>query len=475
MSDPTVRPTEVELNAYAGGDDGVRGALDESSARWALRSAPGVLERFLKPPVPADPRNWKDERVGWGLVTFEQPGFNGTGFAANEDLCPALRQLLEKRQSATVLRFRPSSDRRFTLLRDYRNGKDLDIAGSPLGTMAGSIPRYLLLVGRPKANELPWSLQYLLSARFCVGRLPFHPLTDEALLGPYLRQCLGDWADGDCDSDATLVWAVDHSPTDITHLMRQSIAEAAFAKYAADDDLKAKAVRLAGAEATHERLRNTLQQTRPALVVTTSHGMTGPLDDREKMAAQLGLLVDQAHKPLPLADLIAAWQPGGAIWYAHACCAAGADDGSAFATLFSEGTQARHVLTAVGELGAQVAPLPLALLASNKPARAFLGHVEPTFDWTLMQPATGQFLTSTLLKALYDELYLGAPIGHAFRDWYGAAATHYAAWDVTKRAYDASEAAKAALLYHNLVARDVQTLVLLGDPAALIAGVKSGA
>jgi hypothetical protein len=456
LSDPTVRPREVELNAYVSGEDGVRGSLDESSARWALRSAPGVLERFLKPPPPADPRDWKDERVGWALVTFEQPGFNGTQFAANEDLCPTLRQLLEKRENATVLRFRPSSERHFTLLRDYRNGKDLDIAGAPIGKHVGSIPRYLLMVGRPAANELPWSLQYLLSARYCVGRLPFHPLTDEKLLTPYVNQCLGDWSDSDCDSDATLVWAVDHSPTDITHLMRQSIAEAAFSKYSNDDDLKAKAVRLAGVEATHERLRNALKQNRPALVVTTSHGMTGPLNE--------------SHLPLPLADLIAAWTPGGAIWYAHACCAAGADDGSAFAALFTEGTQARQVLTAVGELGAQVAPLPLALLASEKPARAFLGHVEPTFDWTLMQPATGQFLTSSLVKALYDELYLGAPIGHAFRDWYGAAATHYAAWDVSKRAYDASEAAKATLLYHNLVARDVQTLVLLGDPAAFMAG-----
>jgi hypothetical protein len=412
LSDPTVRPTEVELNAYAGGEDGVRGAL-ESSARWALRSAPGVLERFLKPPRPADPRNWKDDRVGWGVVTFEQPGFNGTQFAANEDLCPALRQLLDKRENTTVLRFRPTSDRKYTLLRDYRNGKDLDIAGAPLGKTVGSIPRYLLLVGHPTADELPWSLQYLLSARFSVGRLPFHPLKDEKLLAPYVGECLNDWAGSACDSKATLVWAVDHSPTDITHLMRQSIAETAFKKYSEDDDLKAKAVHLAGADATHAKLRYALKNSRPALVVTTSHGMTGPLNDKEAMASQLGLLVDQSHQPLPLADLFGAWNPGGAIWYAHACCAAGADDGSAFAALFSEGTQAREVLTKVGELGAQVAPLPLALLTADNPAQAFLGHVEPTFDWTLMQPATGQFLTSSLVKALYDELYLGTPVGHA--------------------------------------------------------------
>jgi hypothetical protein len=469
LSDPAVRPTEVALNAYAGGGEGVRGALGEASAKWALRAMPGALERFLKPPPPADPKNWKDERVGWGLVTFEQPGFTAAQYAANEDLCPALRKLLEKRGNETVLRFRPSSDRKFTLLRDYRNGKDLDIAGSPVGKVAGCIPRYLLLAGQPTADQLPWGLQYLLCARFCVGRLPFHPLMDEKLLAPYVNACIDDWGGGDCDDAATLVWSVDHSPTDITHLMRQSIAEPAFAKYESDTDLKAKAVRLAGPDATHDRLRAALAANKPALVVTTSHGMTGPLDDRKKMAAQLGLLVDQAHQPLQLTALLGAWEPGGAIWYAHACCAAGSDDGSAFAALFAEGTPARQVLSAVGELGAQVAPLPLALLSAGKPVRAFLGHVEPTFDWTLKQPATGQFLTSSLVKALYDELYLGAPVGQAFRDWYGAAATHFAAWDVAKRSYDGAEAGKAALLYHNLAARDVQTLVLLGDPAVTTA------
>jgi hypothetical protein len=75
------------------------------------------------------------------------------------------------------------------------------------------------------------------------------------------------------------------------------------------------------------------------------------------------------------------------------------------------------VLVAVGELGARVAPLPVALLSANEPARGFLGFVEPTFDWTLKQPLTDQFLTAGLVTALYDELYRGSPIGHAFRGW----------------------------------------------------------
>ncbi len=468
MSDPTARPAELQLNACTQSGDTVHGALAANTAKWALGSRPLAIDKFLKPAAPADPRNWLDERVGWGLVTFERPGFTAQQYANNEDLCAPLRQLLEKRENPAVLRFRPDSDKRFTLLRDYRHSKDIDIAGSAIGRTAGHMPRHLLLVGKPTNDQLPWSLQYLLSVGRSVGRLPFDPLHDEALLTPYINACLNDWQDASCETGATLTWAVDHSPADITHLMRRAIAEPAHDKYSADDDLKAKSVLLVDGSATHDALRSKLHEHSPALILTTSHGMTGPLEDPKQMAAQLGLLVDQNHAALSLDALLEEWQPDGAIWYAHACCAAGCDDGSRFASLFAEGTPAHQTLEAVGQLGAQVAPLPIALLTAKKPARAFLGHVEPTFDWTLRQPATGQLLTSTLVNALYTEIYLGSPIGHAFRSWYAAAGAHYAAWDATKLSYDAKESSSAALLYHNLAARDVQTLVLLGDPVVTL-------
>lgn len=468
MSDPTVRPGELQINACTASGETVRGALATNTAKWALGTRPLAIDKFLKPAAPADPKNWLDERVGWALVAFERPGFTAQQYANNEDLCAPLRQLLEKRENTAVLRFRPDSDKRFTLLRDYRHGKDLDIAGSPIGKAAGHMPRHLMLAGRPTDDQLPWSLQYLLSVGRSVGRLPFDPLHDEALLTSYVAACLGDWQDMHCDTGATLAWAVDHSPADITHLMRRSIAEPAHAKYAADDDLKEKSVLLVDALATHDQLRSHLKAHSPALILTTSHGMTAPLDDPAQMAAQLGLLVDQDHTVLSVDTLLQQWQPDGAVWYAHACCAAGCDEGSRFAPLFTDGTPAQQTLEAVGKLGAQVAPLPLALLTAKKPARAFLGHVEPTFDWTLRQPSTGQLLTSTLVNALYTELYLGSPIGHAFRSWYAAAGAHYAAWEAVKLGYDAKEASSAALLYHNLAARDVQTLVLLGDPVVTI-------
>jgi hypothetical protein len=456
-------PSSLQLNAFTG--ERVTGTLVSNTAKWSLSRPPLVSEKFLKPPSPADLRDWRDARVGWGLVTFERDGFTPAQYANNEDLCPLLRELLQKRGNTVVLRFRPSSDKRFTLLRDYAHSKDLDIAGSAVGKNIGEIPRYLLLAGKPDSEQLPWTLQYVLSVKRYVGRLPFDPLHDEALLTPYITACLNDWADADCDAAATLTWAVDHSPTDITHLMRRSIADGLHEHFAGDADLKQKSVQLSAEQATHAQLQTQLTTNQPALIVTTSHGMTGPLNDARAMQAQLGLPVDQLYQALSVRDLFDRWQPSGAIWYAHACCAAGSDDGSKFAGLFTQRTPAEQTLSAVGNLGAQAAPLPLALLTAARPARAFLGHVEPTFDWTLKQPATGQLLTSTLSTALYDELYLSSPIGHAFRHWYANAASHFAAWDAARLSYDGKEAANAAILYHALAARDIQTLVLLGDPA----------
>ena len=74
------------------------------------------------------------------------------------------------------------------------------------------------------------------------------------------------------------------------------------------------------------------------------------------------------------------------------------------------------MLLAVAGLGAQVAPLPRALLGAKRPLRAFVGHVEPTFDWTIRNPESKQALTDTIIQALYNHLYQEErePLGFAF-------------------------------------------------------------
>jgi hypothetical protein len=69
--------------------------------------------------------------------------------------------------------------------------------------------------------------------------------------------------------------------------------------------------------------------------------------------------------------------------------------------------------------GATVAPLPTALLGAPRPLRAFVGHVEPTFDWTLRDPNNKQVVTHVLRAALYKNLYQQdwcTPIGYALKD-----------------------------------------------------------
>jgi hypothetical protein len=128
-----------------------------------------------------------------------------------------------------------------------------------------------------------------------------------------------------------------------------------------------------------------------------------------------------------------------------------------------------QVLKGVAQVGARVAPLPEALLGAAQPLRAFVGHVEPTFDWTLRQPQTGQFLTEPIQDALYSRLFQPQPLGLALRDMYDRLASIFAGYDVQLRQFNKGVAgSEARMLYHLLVARDVQSMVVLGDPTATL-------
>ena len=128
-------------------------------------------------------------------------------------------------------------------------------------------------------------------------------------------------------------------------------------------------------------------------------------------------------------------------------------------------------LSGVAALGPQVAPLPTRLLGAERPLRAFVGHVEPTFDWTLRNPANQQPLTDGIVQALYPRLYQltpRTPVGRALWDWFGRVGALYASWDAARNGYNSGASDVRALLYPQLGARDVESTVILGDPAAML-------
>jgi hypothetical protein len=452
------------INAFTG-EEVATGGLAPNYAAWTV-GRPALEERQLLPP-PIDPAQWQDERIGWGVILADREGLSAAALATADDAPEPIRALVAAR-NGKVLRYRPGSQFNTWTLRDYVGQGDLLTAASPPGAGPRQLPMYLLIHGSPAV--IPWQVQYALNPVRHVGRLD---LTGDALAN-YVGALLDDWSQSQARYDAPVVWSVDHGGGDITTTMRDAIGAPMFAKLAADSDITG-GLFLDGSheQATVPALTRALTANQPALVITTSHGMTGPLDDTEAMRANLGLLVDQAHALVRPEGLLGSWQPDGAIWFAQACCSVGSDQPSAYDGLFSPASLVGRVLSGVASLGASIAPLPRALLGEPKPLRAFIGQVEPTFNWTIAFPPNQQQLTADLQNALYQRLCSGQPVGLAMNGYYQPIGSllinHNRA--LTTFNVTAGEAAQSALdlaLYSKVTAFDRASVIILGDPTVAI-------
>ena len=454
-------PAALSVNAWTGNGTPATSPLAPGALGWALGAQGAAPLRLLAPEAEADPRDWRDPRVGWGLVLPDTSGLDDAAKARGEDAPEPLRQLLAARPGSPVLRYVDDPRLRYSHLRRHyahRGAQDIALSGAERGIADGRLPRYLLIAAGPDA--IPWELQYAASQAAAVGRLP---LSGQALAN-YVGALLRDWEGAGASPQRTLVWATDHGGGDISGLMRRTIALPLQEQLAADAELDARLVDGASAGALHDGLAD----HRPGLVVTTSHGKTGPLADPAAMLRDLGKPVGDDHALLEPEPLLDAWQPDGAVWYAHACCGAGCDAATIFRGLLAPGSPVDALLEGIAALGAQVAPLPLALLGAERPLRAFVGHVEPTFDWTVAHRATGQPLTASIRAALYERLYRPAPVGHALREAYGHVGELYTQRDAAQRAFDRGEPTEDVAMATLLGARDRQAMVVLGDPTVTL-------
>jgi hypothetical protein len=420
----------------------------------------------MRPPSEND-ADWADEAVGWGLILPEGEGYSADQLARADDAPEPIRQLVAARHGK-VLRYRPGAKLKDWILRDYAGGGDRLNAASPVGTGPNDVPKYLLIYATPA--EVPWHIQFALNPVRFVGRLD---LTGEALEN-YVRALLESWKDAASCYASPVVWAVDHGAGDITALMRDTFAQPVYQALAADDEMSSASF-IDGKDqpATLAALGDALTANRPSLIVTSSHGMTGPLSDLDAMRARLGLPVDQDRNALSPAALLKNWQPDGAIWYAQACCSAGSDCPTNYAGLFETGSLLDQTLTGIAKVGAGIAPLPRALLGAPKPLRAFIGHVEPTFNWTLSFPDNAQSLTGDLKSALYRRLCRGQPVGMAMSVYYPPIAALLQQYIRSRQDYDVTdgpdaESAVRMLVYSRVTAHDRASTVILGDPTAAI-------
>ncbi len=467
-------PLALQSNAWTG-TAGAASALSSARAgNWCLNPLPVADEiaaaRGNRAPKGIKDWNWRSPDVGWGLVLPENPLLTPEQLATAADAPEPIGRLVAARHPAPVLRWGVREDGGSELRRyDGRGGYRPLQATSPVGVDDNEVPRYLLIYAPP--GQIPWRHQYTLNLTRHVGRLWLQGRE----LDNYVSALLDDWQDSACNPRTPLLWSVDHGAHDITWLMHRTISRPLAKAWGADSDL-AQYRSLFDHEATAERLVGGLARLQPGLVVTSSHGMTGPLHDAAAMAAQLGLPVDVEHRVLDLDALCARWQPDGAIWYSHGCCAAGSDTASDYEGLLEPGGDVARVLSGVAAgCGARIAPLPQRLLGLKRPLRAFVGHVEPTFNWTLLDPVNGEPLAHGLQQALYHRLFEDGerrPIGYAMARVFSDVGALLSDWERAARgSNDAAPLQLDAALHYKVSALDRQHTVILGDPTVALPGL----
>lgn len=466
MTTAPVMPATLDANAWAGGPRGIEGPIGPGALDWAADRALPQVERWFAPGPPADARNWRDERVGWGLILLDDARLSEAERVSGADAPPPIRQLLEARGQPPVLRYDPRTP---TTLRRYyvdRESDPLDIAGTGFGTAPGRIPRYLLIYGPP--TTIPWDLQFNLNTRFAVGRLSL----EGRPLEHYVRELISGWSDGPASPLRPVVWATELNRDDVSAKMRSKIAIPVHQSYVGDPDIGGEALLFdrANGGATAATLRSALQERAPGMVVTTSHGKAGKEGAAVTTLDDLGWLVGEDQSLASPAELLAAWQPNGVIWYAHACCSAGSNTTSVYEGLFKEGSPNHALIGDIAALGDSIAPLPQALLGHERPARAFVGHVEPTYGWTIQNPFTNLTLASGIRSALWDCLFQvdPVPIGLAFSSFYASIGQYASLAFTLLRRIKRGEATPDQLLAVQLAARDRMSTVILGDPVVTL-------
>lgn len=457
-------PEELQINAASSISN--RGSIANDLLTRLLnldKAAKGI-----KLPHPeADERDWRDPRVGWGLVLPENRDIPKADRARADDAPEPLRKLIASRGNAPVLR--ASKDwPKGTIRRYYIDGScgDLSWDASPSGNAVDCVPRYLLIAASP--SQIPWDIQYGLQDRQFVGRLDL----DDRGLDNYVKALLNDWASSSLVPHNTVVWSVDSGAGDITELMAANIGKPIHDAFKNDDDemLRDGAALLTGSDAVGRTLKDHLSKFHPGLIVSTSHGRTGPINDIDMMRASLGFLVDDDMNLVDPSLFTGEAAPFGAIWFAQACCSAGTAEFSSYDGILEEGTDAQRIISALTGCGSLTAPMPKALLGAPAPLRAFVGHIEPTFNWSIQHPKTRQSFATSLTRCFYQNLYLGAPIGYAMRKIRDTGGAFLNTMDLAEEdlAITGEKKHLGTVLAAKLAARDWRSMVLLGDPTVRI-------
>jgi hypothetical protein len=219
----TADDTTFRTNAWCG--EAASSGRGPGFDQWGLKKVRRATGAQTMSAKDVDDTDWKDDRVGWGIVLPERD-LPAADKAKAADAPECIRTLLAERSKvfaalggAPVFRYR--SDLDLGLMRRYAaDGTPSDPGlGGARGIGPVAVPRYLLIVGSPE--EIPWRFQYRLQLDAYVGRLDLN----DAGLERYVEALLADWPGSKAARGKPVVWSVDYGAPDISRLMRRTIAD----------------------------------------------------------------------------------------------------------------------------------------------------------------------------------------------------------------------------------------------------------
>jgi hypothetical protein len=379
----------------------------------------------------------------------------GVAYAAGTD--PAVRQAIEP---LVAHRARQLGDApaRFTIEPGMTVGDFLGRQGLVRRGMleVKRVPYYLLIVADPA--EVPFAFQSDLDAEYATGRLSF---ADPEGYAAYVDALIGYEAGGDASpSREVLFWAPELPRDRETGLSAGFLAQPLYDQFESRSRFGKRLLR--GVDASREGLLGGLAgERRPALAFAASHGLVYPPGHPDQPSRQ-GALLAQGWEPdepvdsgLAVAgvDFPSGLRLAGLIHWAFAS--------------FSAGTSLSGRARPPAAPREFVAELPRRMLAAG--ALGFIGHVGPVWSYPFVE--AGQAATRGRALAPYHRalrrLAGGVPIGHALRDLRDEAVLLAVSLMQDVEHVHAGLPIPAATLAQRWTARqNVQSLILLGDPAA---------
>ena len=104
-------PATLSVNAWTGNGAPATSPLAPGALGWALGAQGAAPLKLLAPEAEADPRDWRDPRVGWGLVLPDTDALDDAAKARGEDAPEPLRDAARgpARLARAALRRRPAA------------------------------------------------------------------------------------------------------------------------------------------------------------------------------------------------------------------------------------------------------------------------------------------------------------------------------------------------------------------------------